>query len=106
MPNIQELNDDMTKKLGFFRSIYDSALGLSTEVGELQDIIRKWEGGKKVKSTDKPVTKDDIANEIADVIVYLGQIATYYGIDIEEAFFKKVDIITKRKFKDEHGGIK
>jgi len=98
---IQVWNDSLTKRLGFKTDPANSALGLTSEVGELTDIIRKLEGMKKVKEGDAKATTEALASEIADVLVYLLQIATHYNIDVHNAFLDKKDIIERRTFKNE-----
>ncbi len=98
---IQRMNDDMVKKMGFVPRPDNLVCGLFAECGEVADLVARLNRWKKVKSTDINVDKLLLAElelEIADVLVYLGQIATLYGIDMEEALEKKISIIEGRKF--------
>ncbi len=101
MDNIQKSNDAMVLQMGFVPRPDNLVCGLFSECGEVADLVARLEKWKKVKITD--VNLDDALRaelelEIADVLVYLGQIATLYGIDMEIALQKKIDIITKRRF--------
>jgi 8-oxo-dGTP diphosphatase len=42
--------------------------------------------------------KDDLAEELADVALYLLQLASISGIDLEEAILKKLEINAKREW--------
>lgn len=96
------LNEDMTRDLSLFKSVYDSVIGLASEVGELGDIVRKLEGGKVTKPTDDLSNMTvKLEDELADVLVYLFQIATHYNVDIECAFKNKVNKIYTR-MRDKH----
>ncbi len=97
MRHSKALNEDMTRDLNLFKSVYDSVIGLASEVGELGDIVRKLEGGKVTKPTDDLTNmRGKLEDELADVLVYLFQIATHYGVDIECAFKNKVNKIYTR----------
>lgn len=42
--------------------------------------------------------KDDLSEELADVALYLLQLASISGIDLEEAILKKLEINAKREW--------
>jgi NTP pyrophosphatase (non-canonical NTP hydrolase) len=96
---IQQRNSDLVNICGFDGNLPGLVSGLSAECGEICDLIAKIEGWKKIKSTDKvdSLTKD-LEGEIADVLVYLCQIASKYDIDIEQAHSAKIDKIKSRQF--------
>lgn len=96
--SIQNENDRLAKEAGFLID-YNSTFKLVPEVGELVDTVLKLEGLKKIKSTDDISNlKQELRGEIADVLVLLGQVATHYDIDMEEAFMEKLLKIKKRTF--------
>lgn len=80
---------------------------LQEEVFELQEAITTHELKKSVEYeiplTEIVVTKEHIAEEIADVMVMLEQFKNYYGIsskEITEIFWNKVDRQLKRMEKE------
>ncbi len=98
--DLQNLNDILASEKGFWTSKMGTALGICTEAGELADIVRKLEGDKKVKASDDLSNlEESLKYEIADVMVYLFQLATLYKVDIDEALHEKIQIIYGRTFK-------
>ncbi|MDD3102570.1 MAG: MazG nucleotide pyrophosphohydrolase domain-containing protein [Patescibacteria group bacterium] len=69
-------------------------IGLIGEVGELANIIKKIRRGDLTYSEHK----DDIAEEIVDVFIYLLKMAYQNDIDIEQEFLRKLEK-NKRRFK-------
>lgn len=98
---LQYMNDSMVRELKFPQNPSNFVAGLAAESGEVCDLVARLEGWKKVKSTDtnyKDILKGDLSSEIADVLVYLLQIASMYDIDVQEALESKIQIIMGRKF--------
>ena len=71
----------------------DLGLLLTEEVGELAKAIRKRHIGV---ASDAVV--GDIGLECADILIYLLQIATYYKVDLQQAFLEKEAINNTRKW--------
>jgi NTP pyrophosphatase (non-canonical NTP hydrolase) len=65
------------------------ALAICGEAGELGNCIKKMGRGDSVPSKD-------LRHEIADIRIYLNQLATHLEIDIDEACEEKLDIVAKR----------
>ncbi|MBM1108128.1 nucleotide pyrophosphohydrolase [Aurantibacter crassamenti] len=66
---------------------------LTEEVGEVARIIARRYGEQSEKESDK---NKDLGEELADVLFVVLCLANQTGVDIEEAFYKKLDIKTKR----------
>ena len=65
------------------------ALALCGEAGELANLIKKaWRGDR--------IDILDIADELADVRVYLEHLARVLGVDLDEACERKVDEVENR----------
>ncbi len=47
--------------------------------------------------------KDDLGEELADVVIYLLGLSEMLGIDLEEEMLKKVEKNSKRKYKEING---
>jgi len=65
------------------------AISLSLEANEVLEHFQ-WQ--------DELKDKDDFASELADVALYLLQLASVSGIDLEKAILKKLEINASRKW--------
>jgi len=65
------------------------AASLSIEASEVLEHFQ-WE--------ESPVNVDDLTAELADVALYLLQLASVTGIDLEEAILKKLDTNSRRSW--------
>jgi NTP pyrophosphatase (non-canonical NTP hydrolase) len=65
------------------------AISLSLEANEVLEHFQ-WQDDLK--------DKDDFASELADVALYLLQLASVSGIDLEKAILKKLEINTSRNW--------
>jgi NTP pyrophosphatase (non-canonical NTP hydrolase) len=73
-----------------FHSIKNLSMALSVESSELVEIFQ-WlteEQSNQVKNDQKQQAK--VAEEVADIFIYLLRIATKSGVDIEEAVLAKI----------------
>ena len=71
---------------------------LTEEVGEVARIIARRYGEQSEKESDKD---KDLGEELADTLFVLICLANQTGVDLEEAFRKRMDNKTKRD-KDRH----
>jgi NTP pyrophosphatase (non-canonical NTP hydrolase) len=67
------------------------AISLSLEANEVLEHFQ-WQGELKYK--------DELASELADVTLYLLQLASVAGIDLEQAVLKKLEINASRSWDD------
>ncbi|MEG9328876.1 NTP pyrophosphatase, house-cleaning of non-canonical NTPs [Salinimicrobium catena] len=100
--NIQDAQkavDDWIKEHGvrYFNELTNMAQ-LTEEVGEVARIIARRYGEQSEKESDKA---KDLGEELADVVFVVLCLANQTGIDLQEAFDKKLDLKTKRD-KDRH----
>jgi NTP pyrophosphatase (non-canonical NTP hydrolase) len=66
---------------------------LTEEVGEVARIIARRYGEQSEKETDK---EKDLGEELADVLFVVLCLANQTGIDLQEAFTKKLTLKTSR----------
>ena len=66
---------------------------LTEEVGEVARIIARRYGEQSEKETDK---EKDLGEELADVLFVVLCLANQTGIDLQEAFDRKLEIKAKR----------
>ncbi len=76
---------------------------LTEEVGEVARIIARRYGEQSEKESDK---NKDLGEELADVMFVVLCLANQTGIDLQEAFNKKLDIKTKRDHDRHHANKK
>lgn len=95
----QKQVDDWIKTVGvrYFNELTNMAQ-LTEEVGEVARIISRRYGEQSEKESDKG---KDLGEEFADVLFVLICLANQTGVDLTEAFNKRMDNKTKRD-KDRH----
>jgi len=85
--------EEMVKERGFGKeTIPELFLRLSEEVGEMAKASRRCIG----MSTDSNSRKPELAQEVADVFIYILAICNYFDVDLEKAFRDKEEINKKR----------
>jgi len=100
----QKQVDDWIKNHGvrYFNELTNMAQ-LTEEVGEVARIIARRYGEQSEKESDK---NKDLGEELADVLFVVLCLANQTGIDLEDAFAKKLDIKTKRDHNRHQNNIK
>ena len=90
----QKAVDEWIKNHGvrYFNELTNMAQ-LTEEVGEVARIIARRYGEQSEKESDK---NKDLGEELADVMFVVLCLANQTGVDLQEAFDKKLDIKTKR----------
>ncbi|USS41263.1 nucleotide pyrophosphohydrolase [Thermococcus aggregans] len=75
---------------GKYHTPKNLAISLAVEVGELLEHFQ-WDTNEEIlQSIKDPKKKEEIADEIADVIIYLTLLAHELGIDLDEALTRKL----------------
>ncbi|HKJ49104.1 MAG TPA: nucleotide pyrophosphohydrolase [Christiangramia sp.] len=97
--NSQKAVDNWIKEHGvrYFNELTNMAQ-LTEEVGEVARIIARRYGEQSEKESDKD---KDLGEELADVVFVVLCLANQTGVDLQEAFDRKLDIKTRRD-KDRH----
>lgn len=97
--NAQEVVDNWIKEHGvrYFNELTNMAQ-LTEEVGEVARIIARRYGEQSEKESDKD---KDLGEELADVMFVVLCLANQTGVDLQEAFDKKLNIKTERD-RDRH----
>lgn len=95
LQHLQQYVRELEVERGFeHQTIIQKCLLLGEEVGELFKAIRKTEK----LSVDQNSQTHDVANELADILIYICAIANRTGIDLESAFRKKEEINKNRQW--------
>ncbi len=93
LKDFQEYVSQLEVERGFnHQSARDKSLLLGEEMGELFKAIRKAEG----MNIDVNSSFGNIADELADMLIYLCSISNRFEIDMEQAFRDKENINKKR----------
>lgn len=102
--NAQRAVDAWIKEHGvrYFNELTNMAQ-LTEEVGEVARIIARRYGEQSEKESDK---NKDLGEELADVIFVVLCLANQTGVNLEEAFQKKLDLKTKRDHDRHHNNKK
>jgi NTP pyrophosphatase (non-canonical NTP hydrolase) len=102
--NAQKQVDDWIKEHGvrYFNELTNMAQ-LTEEVGEVARIISRRYGEQSEKESDK---NKDLGEELADVLFVLLCLANQTGINLQDAFEKKLEIKTQRDHDRHHNNQK
>ena len=99
----QQVVDEWIKTIGvrYYNELTNTAI-LMEEVGEIARLMARIYGEQSFKrKEDEATAKEDLAEEMADVLFVLVCLANQTGIDLTEALTKSLDKKTKRD-KDRH----
>ena len=102
--NAQQAVDNWIKEHGvrYFNELTNMAQ-LTEEVGEVARIIARRYGEQSEKESDK---NKDLGEELADVLFVVFCLANQTGVNLEDAFNKKLDLKTKRDHDRHHNNDK
>ncbi|MEL6810225.1 MAG: nucleotide pyrophosphohydrolase [Bacteroidota bacterium] len=102
--NAQHEVDQWIKEHGvrYFNELTNMAQ-LTEEVGEVARIIARRYGEQSEKESDKD---KDLGEELADVVFVVLCLANQTGVDLQEAFRKKMDKKTQRDHDRHHNNEK
>ena len=94
LKNCQELVEEWIHNIGvrYFSELTNTAI-LMEEVGELARVMARQYGDQSYKESDKSVNLEE---EMADVLFVLICLANQTGVDLEAAFRRSIEKITKR----------
>lgn len=68
-----------------FHHVKDLLMGLNTEVGELAELFL-WKSDAEIEAIDA----EDIADELADIYVFLNYLANHFDVDLAQAVQRKL----------------
>lgn len=102
--NAQKIVDDWIKEHGvrYFNELTNMAQ-LTEEVGEVARIIARRYGEQSEKESDKD---KDLGEELADVLFVVLCLANQTGVDLQQAFDRRMDKKTKRDHDRHHNNDK
>lgn len=102
--NAQQIVDDWINEHGvrYFNELTNMAQ-LTEEVGEVARIIARRYGEQSEKESDK---NKDLGEELADVLFVVLCLANQTGVDLQEAFDKRMNKKAKRDHDRHHNNEK
>ena len=102
--NAQQQVDDWINNHGvrYFNELTNMAQ-LTEEVGEVARIIARRYGEQSEKESDKG---KDLGEELADVLFVVLCLANQTGVNLKDAFDKKLDVKAKRDHERHHNNPK
>ncbi|ALJ04936.1 pyrophosphatase [Pseudalgibacter alginicilyticus] len=102
--NAQKIVDNWINEHGvrYFNELTNMAQ-LTEEVGEVARIIARRYGEQSEKESDK---EKDLGEELADVLFVVLCLANQTGVDLQEAFDKRMDKKAKRDHDRHHNNEK
>jgi len=102
--NAQLVVDNWIQQHGvrYFNELTNMAQ-LTEEVGEVARIIARRYGEQSEKESDK---NKDLGEELADVLFVILCLANQTGINLQEAFDKKIEVKTNRDHDRHHNNPK
>lgn len=83
----RRLMNTMNHKTG---GILNAALGLSGEVGEFNDMLKKW------IFHEKPLDEEHLKKELGDVMWYVAMMAESFGWNLDEIMQMNIDKLKAR----------
>lgn len=96
--NLQETVDQWINNVGirYYNELTNTAI-LMEEVGEVARLMARLYGEQSFKTTESALTaKEDLADEMADVLFVLVCLANQTGVNLTEALQKNLDKKTRR----------
>lgn len=95
---LQEFLRDFTAARGWdrFHSPKNLAMALTGEVGELVEIFQWSTEEASHHAARDPSTARAVRDELADVLIYLVELAAALGVDLDEAVAHKLEANARR----------
>lgn len=93
LTDFQQFHRALDREKGFSSDLLFNFMLMQEEIGELAKAIKKqW----LLQQAGQVFSKDDIQEELADVLAYVLKLANYTGIDLEAAYLDKMAINRER----------
>lgn len=95
---LQDLVDGWIRKYGVrYFDVMTNMACLTEEVGEVAHVIARKFGEQSFKNDEREVSwKEDLGDELADVVWVIACLANQTGVDLDEAFRRNIEKKTKR----------
>ena len=107
--DFQAFHQWLDEQKAFDQNIFFNMMLLSGEVGEVAQALKKVHhmtlpernnnGNAKTLEEALAIQREEIGQELADCLAYLFKLANYTGVDLQEAYLKKMEKNLMRTWK-------
>jgi NTP pyrophosphatase (non-canonical NTP hydrolase) len=107
--DFQAFHEWLDQKNNFNRDIFLNTVLLCGEVGELAQVLKKvhWMTEQERNDGEAAITREEalaehresLGQELADCLAYIFKLANYIGVDLQEAYLKKMAENVERTWK-------
>jgi NTP pyrophosphatase (non-canonical NTP hydrolase) len=97
LKNLQQAAADFGEVRGWgkYHSPKNLAMALSVEVAELVEIFQ-WQTEDESRRIMQTAERDHVEQELADITIYLTQLVTALGVDLDAAVRKKMEMNARK----------
>ena len=107
--DFQEFHHWLDERNNFSTDILLNMVLLSGEVGEVAQVLKRihWSTTRERSPEEQPISpeealarhRDQLGQELADCLAYIFKLANYTGVDLQEAYLKKMRENLNRRWK-------
>jgi NTP pyrophosphatase (non-canonical NTP hydrolase) len=88
LQDLQAFHESLDHEKGFDLDKLRNVAYLSEEIGEVVHAIRELEKAKSSDASEK--AREHLGEELADCLAYVLKLANYGGVDLQEAYVRKM----------------
>jgi NTP pyrophosphatase (non-canonical NTP hydrolase) len=86
--DMQAFHETLNREKGFDLDMLRNVAYLSEEIGEVVHAIRELEKAESSAAPEK--AREHLGEELADCLAYILKLANYGGVDLQEAYARKM----------------
>ena len=87
--DLQAFHESLDREKGFDLDMLRNVAYLSEEIGEVVSAIRDFKEADGASALEE--ARDHLGEELADCLAYILKLANYGGIDLQEAYARKME---------------
>jgi NTP pyrophosphatase (non-canonical NTP hydrolase) len=88
LQDLQAFHESLDREKGFDLDMLRNAAYLSEEIGEVVHAIRVFEKAEGLAALER--AREHLGEELADCLAYILKLANYGGVDLQEAYVRKM----------------
>lgn len=100
---LQRFHQQLDEEKGFDQDLLRNVALLSGEIGELVRAIQDWR--RPHGSRPRHELANRIGEELADILAYVLKLANYAGVDLEDAYLRKMQANMGRTWRKIDGQV-
>ena len=82
--------------MGEADNLHHHLIGLAGGFGEVCNAVKKVDRARAGKKGGEDLCLDEVADELADVLIYLDLVAAHFGIDLAEVVARKFNATSEK----------